>query len=637
MPRAAPPTFEDLLKILRRVTPKEYHEPIESDPRGSFALYRGMARMYADLAARIHRSNQAAFYRTSSLQGDVPASSGQRSTALVKVARTQDLDEGRVVAAAAMVLEGPQGRLYSNVVETEWIPFDTQPEKQILFQSIADGFLFNLGHLADPDGLITAGIYDADDSNNPNANGPDTTKVSLRELSGLRTAIEGSIVAAGDLADNARIKDSGRPERFRATDVGLYVRIDAASSSANVNRVLRVIGFEDPKVEDPPGSGLLPRSLIVDDGPQRFKLLSAQADDGGVFTDETVAANETSPDDMTLLPAVPLAGDTYRIGSATVFGEIVVTVSQAAQATTLVVAVEYWNGGTYVAVQGLANGTIADEIAWAQSGSIRFTIPGDWAQNTVNGVTAFHAQVRAVTVVGLTQQPLGQQAYTLNPDQLVGEEGTVTWSLLDWSDLGFALTEIEAFSGGRDNTLRLLGDERRVFQQAGETDDAFRERAAKLAEIVSPKAIRNAVNRLLDPLGFRGLAFDVGDDGSEVFFDGLFADVDAADYYEPSDTFPESPYKLPLSELESRGFFFVILPYLGGGEFGMFATDGPILFLEVPGVYLGSAADSGFVDGFPVDGDAVYRSIFDTVNRIRAGGVGFTMIRDEARNVPPCP
>jgi hypothetical protein len=619
------------------VTPKEYHQPIEDDPRGSFALYRGMAKMYADLAARIHRSNQAAFYRTSSLQGDEPATSGVRSTALVKVERKRDLPEGRTIAAGAMVLEGPQGRLYSNVLETEWIPFDTEPEKQILFRALADGFLFNLGHLADPDGLITAGVYDAADPKNPNANGPDTGAVFQVDLSKQRTAIEGSITAAVGPTDNGRIKDSGKPDRFRATDVGLYARIDSATNPANVGRVLRVIGFEDLKVEDPPLSGLFPRSIIVDDGPQRFKLLSAQADDGGVFTDQTIASNETSPDDMTLLPVVPVAGDAFYWGSATTFSEIVHDLSTLAAATTLTVAIEYFDGASYVAIPGVVDTTIADLIAFAVSGSYVFTPPGDWATDTINSVTAFHVRARVLVAAGVTQNPLGRQAFTKNPNQLVAESGAVTWSILDWADQGFELTEIAAFAGGRDNTLRLLGDERKVFQQAGETDEAFRQRAAKLVEVVSPVAIRNAVNRLLEPFGFRGQAFDVGDDGTEVFFDGFFADVDAADYYDGGGSFPESPYLLPLSEEEAYGFFFIVLPFLGFGDFGIFADEGPVLFVDVPGVYLGGAADSGFVDGFPVDGDAVYRSIFDTVNRIRAGGVGFAMIRDEALNVPPCP
>lgn len=647
MPRATPPTQADLLNVLRRVTPVEYHRPIEDDPRGSFALYRGMAAMYANLAAGIHRSNQAAFYKNSSLQTEIPATSGVVASATIRITRgTDDISQARVIPAGGMVLEAGQGREYLNRVEVEWIPFDTERERSVLFVAAAAGFVYNLDHIADPDGLITAGIYDAADPNNPNANGPDTAKLGLRELAGSRTSIGGSILGAATVDDFARLQDSGKPDVFRATDVGLYVRIDAATNPDNVGRVFRITGYEEPGIEDPPLSGLFPRQLVVDDGPQRFRLLSAQADDGGVFTDQTVAANEESPDDMTLLPAAPVAGDAYYFGSATPFGTIDLTISQVALATTLAVVVEFFNGATYEAVTGLVDGTLLGGIAFGQSGQITFTVPATWATDTINSVTAFHARVRLVTVVGLTQQPLGQQAFSLNPDPLIAESGAVTWSLLDWIDLGFELVETPAPSGGRDDNLRMLGEERQVFQQTDETDDTFRERASQLIEVVSPQAIRNAINRALDPFGLRGQAFDIQDDGAgEPFFDGFFADVDAADYYEPGDAFPESPYKLPLSDAENpgvingeaRGFFFVRLPFLGFGEFGMSADDGPIIFLEVPGTHLGSAADHGFVDGFPVDGDAVNRAIWDTVNRIRAGGVGFVMIRDAELNAPPCP
>lgn len=632
--RARPLTVDDLIAVWKRVTPPEYHVPIMNDPRGSFAIVRAVAKMYAALSEKIHRSAQATFILPSALQVDVPASSGVRATFDADVQRTRDLDQARVIGAGELQLSGPQGRRYENVSEVTWIPFDTAVTKTIEFQAIAPGYVFNLDHIADPDGLITAGIYDPNDPANPNANGPDLAKVAMVPRSNDRTSTGASIIAAIGPDARAQIRDSGRPNVFLATDVGLYIKIESATNPDNVGRVLRVIGFVDDKIEDPPDSGLFPRNIIVDDGPQRFRLLSAQADDGGVLTNQTVAANEESPDDMTLLPAAPAVNDAYYFGAHARFRSVVVDVSVAGEGVWTLTW-EYWNGATWAALADVVDATTGFQASGVND--VRYTLPADWASNTVNGVAAFHIRARVSAFTSITQQPLGRQAYAMIQQQLLAESGAVTWSILDWIDLGFELARIEAATGGRDDDLRILGFERGIAQQDGESDTVFRERLSRLAEVVTPRAIRSVVNRQLEPFGFAGQAFDIGTDTSAQHFEGLFADIDAADYYEPGDAFPESPYHLPLSHDEAYGHFWVRVPYLGFGDFGMAADEGPTYLLTPPGLFIGPAADFGFVDGYPVDGNAIYAAIYDAVYRIRGGGIGFSLLRDEALNVPVCP
>lgn len=632
MARATPLTVEDLIEVFKRVTPPEYHLSILNDPRGSAALVRAVAKMAATLSAKLHRSAQATFFLQHALQQDSPASSAVRATFDADVQRTADLDQSRVIAAGQMLLDGPQGRQYENASQVEWIPFDTEIAKTVTFQAIAPGYVFNLDHIADGDGLITAGVYDPDAA--PNANGPDLTKVALRPRANDRTSINGSIIAAASPDLRARLVDSGRPNVFRATDVGLYVRIDAAANPDNVGRILRVIGFESPGVEDPPDSGLFPRRIIVDDGPQRFRLSSAQADDGGSFSDETVAANEESPDDMALLPGPPVVGDAYYFGAADPITSLWVDVSTPGDWVGTI-AWEYWDGSSWTALASVEDDT--DAFRNEGLNEVRYTLPAGWASTTVNGRAAYYLRARVDTFTSMAERPAGRQAYAMIQDQLVAESGTVTWSILDWIDLGFELTRIEAAAGGRDDDLRLLGNERGVAQQDNEPDSEFRERAARLADVVSPRAIRGVVNRQLEPFGLAGQAFDVGQDSEPVYFEGFFADIDFADYYDTGDLFPESPFKLPLSYAEAYGHFFVRLPYLGFGDFGMFADEGPTYYLDEPGTFLGPAAGHGFVDGYAVDGDAVYAAIWDAVNRIRGGGIGFTLIRDEEMNTNPCP
>lgn len=641
MPSVRPPTKDEFFEILRRVTPEEYHQPIIDDPRGSVALYRAFARQFSVVAERAYRSAQACFYLSSSLQGDDPASSKTFATATVSVQRTRDFDKPRVAIAGAMRLRGRRNRTFVNALETEWIPWDTENEKELLFIAEAPGFASNMDHVADPDGNLTNGVYDADAASHP----PGTDYLDLDDQDGDRTSIGATIIA--NAATGSQIKDSGRPSMFRDQDVGLYVRIDHAANAANIGKIMRVVAFEQPDAEDPPGSGLFPRIITVDDGPQRYRLVNAQADDGGVLTNETPAANEESPDDMTLLPAVPAVGDAYYFGSATVFQEVVLEISTLAIATTLTLAWEYWNGGAYVAIPAVLDGTELGATPLGQSGRVTFTPPGDWAPDTIGGRLAYHVRLRVTAAAGVTQQPLGQQAYTMNADPLIdgftgglSEAGEVTWSVMDWADLGFELTHIEAPTGGRDDDLFLLGEERGVYRQTDETDEAFRRRASRLADVVSPKAIQRTVNRQLEPFGFRGLAFDISilpDADPGTYFDGFFLDVDALDYYQPGDAFPLSPYHLLLSHQEERGWFFVILPFIGDGDFGLFLDEGPKPYIDPPGEYLGPALDSGFLDGFAVGGDAAYRALYNAIDAIRGGGIGFTMIRDERLNTAFCP
>ncbi len=152
------------------------------------------------------------------------------------------------------------------------------------------------------------------------------------------------------------------------------------------------------------------------------------------------------------------------------------------------------------------------------------------------------------------------------------------------------------------------------------------ERAPRLIDSVSPNAILRAINRTLRPFSAEGLAIDV-----QNGLTGAFLDEDFFDYYEPGDLFPEDPWKLSLSIQEAYGFFLVIVPFLGEGEFGMFFDDSPPILLP-DGSYLANAFDYGFFDGSPVTAEALYAAIYNSVNVIRAGGVGFDLIRSEIAN-----
>jgi hypothetical protein len=108
---------------------------------------------------------------------------------------------------------------------------------------------------------------------------------------------------------------------------------------------------------------------------------AAIADDGGVFTDETDEADEVTDDDVTLFPAVPVAGtDRYYIGFGTKFSDLKVNVTTAGVGAYTIVW-EYWDGDSWETL------TVAGAGADFKTGGVQpvtFTAPSDWATTTIN-------------------------------------------------------------------------------------------------------------------------------------------------------------------------------------------------------------------------------------------------------------
>lgn len=114
------------------------------------------------------------------------------------------------------------------------------------------------------------------------------------------------------------------------------------------------------------------------------------------------------------------------------------------------------------------------------------------------------------------------------------ESGTISWRLLDWIDLGFVVEDATPPTGGTDDHLYMLGDNRGIYRQPGETAEGFRKRGSTLQDVVSPNAINRAVNLELQDLGLTGLAIDVQVQplgNEEEGYRGIFWDVDFWDYY----------------------------------------------------------------------------------------------------------
>ena len=140
-------------------------------------------------------------------------------------------------------------------------------------------------------------------------------------------------------------------------------------------------------------------------------LYSAQADDGGVITDETIAANESTTNDMTLLPAVPAVGDAYYFGFETPVSGFSLYISQQGDWAGTALWT-YWDGGAWVGVDSMLPLDDASR-RFNVAGLVTYSwnVQGDWATTAVNGVTAYYVRCIVLSTTGVTTQPKGRDAW----------------------------------------------------------------------------------------------------------------------------------------------------------------------------------------------------------------------------------
>lgn len=110
-------------------------------------------------------------------------------------------------------------------------------------------------------------------------------------------------------------------------------------------------------------------------------------------------------------------------------------------------------------------------------------------------------------------------AALLFPQLFTAEVATATWRVLDWAiDFGMTVTNALSPAGGLAGWLDELGSERNINRAPGESDPIYRQRVARIADVVTPNAIKRALSRTLGALPwcfrevgtpeFRGMFFD---------------------------------------------------------------------------------------------------------------------------------
>lgn len=608
----------DLEELFRRLVDEAYAESVIGSPEATVApdmrpLFRAAFRSL-EVASEVRlRRTQAAYLLPHGTQVGEPATFGRRAAFSATVERGGSHELALYIAPGKMTMVGPGGRLYVNVEPLNYRKRDTSSARTVRFECVVPGEAGNLGHLINDDLVSPAGTVPLEYLALDNQSRGRTNRNALSELFGGMSSI----------------KDSGIPSTFESSDEGLYVEVLDSSAADNIGRILRIARHLWPGVEVPAGSNIRPTIAVLDDKAVREDLVSAKLDDGGVFTTYTDALNDPDAGTAPLLPAVPVVGDAFYFGSPKPITELWITIDTAAVGDFTIIW-EYWDGFNWITppeqLDETAGFTVAGtrRVFWPD---FNFQTP-----STIDGVNAFWVRARVSAFVSLTTQPVASYAYPLTWQPLSADLGVLEWAVRDWKDLGFALSAVQQIEVGREDDLFFIGDQRGQYATSGESEEAFRARLSRKPDVVTPAALQRVVNRILAPLLLKGVVFDIGD-GPETF-DGFYYDVDAFDYYQPGDLYPLSPWKLLLSLNEYFGFFYVRLPWIALGDFGIFYDQGPLLYLPDKGLYVGPCFDDGFYDGMSYPGQIIYRTLYEEIRRRKGGGIGFALIPDITLNTP---
>jgi len=180
--------------------------------------------------------------------------------------------------------------------------------------------------------------------------------------------------------------------------VDMIKRLTPALALANAEAI--VVPDEDRQETPAMGSGFSLKIAV--DG--------AVADDGGVQTDETPAAQNPAQNDMTLLPAAPAVDDAYYFGHAKKYDVAWLNIGTQGDGVW-VISWEYWNGAAWSALSDVVDNTNGF-TALVGLRDVSFTRPVDWTTADVGGVTGLYwIRARVSSFTSTNTQPRGSQAW----------------------------------------------------------------------------------------------------------------------------------------------------------------------------------------------------------------------------------
>jgi hypothetical protein len=146
----------------------------------------------------------------------------------------------------------------------------------------------------------------------------------------------------------------------------------------------------------------------------------AYTDDGGLYTDVSVAFHEDTADDVAVLPTVPANDDAFYLGGAEQFGRVDLNVTTDGDGTWTVVW-QYWDGDSWETIPGLTDPTSGFNGGGTGIQSITFTAPVDWAKNTVDSALAYWIRGVVTGFSAVTTPPLIGQGWIIGDAAVVAD------------------------------------------------------------------------------------------------------------------------------------------------------------------------------------------------------------------------
>lgn len=146
-------------------------------------------------------------------------------------------------------------------------------------------------------------------------------------------------------------------------------------------------------------------------------------DDGGLYVDETAALASATTDDVEVLPGTPAAEDACYFGHATAQFDLLTLVISTQGAGDWTIAWEYWDGSEWAALADVVDGTTGFTAA-AGTVTVAYTLPEDWAKNTVDSVNAYWIRARVSVYTSVSTAPQVAQGYVTTVDPVYTDDTT---------------------------------------------------------------------------------------------------------------------------------------------------------------------------------------------------------------------
>jgi hypothetical protein len=145
-------------------------------------------------------------------------------------------------------------------------------------------------------------------------------------------------------------------------------------------------------------SGGMPQPYLTHDGSGAAATFAKDAQAttvapaAGLFSDDgSFTEDDAVPITLTLSSLVA-ADDAVYVRGLQPYEGLKVTIN-AANGSSSTITAKYWTGSAWAALSSVSDGTASSGASFGQTGSITWTLPTNWAVNTVNSTAGYHVQL----------------------------------------------------------------------------------------------------------------------------------------------------------------------------------------------------------------------------------------------------